>query len=196
MIVGKVPSALMAIGAAMFVGIMLAATQLSAAVEQDARKELAPTGKLRVGIAVAPTPGAGNVALDASGEPRGIGADLGRELAKKLGTTIEWVQYPNSGALTDAVTTGAWDVAFIPVDERRKEKVDFGPPHLALESTFLVRPGSAIQTLAEVDRPGVRVASVHNTATSRAAQRFLKNVKLNNVKDASELVALLSSGKA
>ena len=126
---------------------LIAAMTLNGASAQDAaaRKELVPTGKLRVGIAVGPTPGAGNVAMDASGQPRGIGADLGRELAKKLGVPLEWVPYPNSGALTDGVTTGAWDVAFIPVDEQRKQKVDFGAPHIVLQSTFLVAPGSTIK---------------------------------------------------
>jgi ABC-type amino acid transport substrate-binding protein len=99
-----------------------------------ALKELAPTGKLRVGIAVAPNPGAGNVAVDASGEPRGVGGDLGRALTKKLGIPVQWVPYPNSGALTDALAGGACDVAFLPVDAGRRKKVDFGPPHIVLQT--------------------------------------------------------------
>ena len=94
---------------------------------------------------------------------------MGRELAKKLGVPVQWVQYPNSGALTDGVTSGAWDVAFLPVDNERKKKVDFGPPHIVLQSTFLVPSGSSIQSLAEVDKPGLRVVGVENTATTRAA---------------------------
>jgi len=166
------------------------------AADDAARKELAPTGKLRVGIAVGPTPGAGNVAMDASGQPRGIGADLGRELAKKLGLPLEWVTYPNSDALTDGVATGAWDVAFIPVDEQRKQKVDFGSPHIVLQSTFLVAPGSTIKSLEEADKPGVRIVGVENTATLRAAQRFLRNVTMTNVQSAEELFELLRTGRA
>src|SRR5262245_11951402 len=98
-----------------------------------AMKELTPTGKLRVGIAVAPTPGAGNVARDAGGGYRGIAVDLGGELAAKLGVPAEYVPYPSSGALTDAVASGAWDVAFLPVDALRKTKVDFGSAHLVLQ---------------------------------------------------------------
>jgi polar amino acid transport system substrate-binding protein len=158
-------------------------------------KELAPTGKLRVGIATAPSPGAGNVAMDASGEPRGAGGDLGRELAKKLGVPVQWVPYPNSGALTDGVASGAWDVAFLPVDNERRQKVDFGPPHIVLQSTFLVPPGSSIQSLAEVDRPGLRIVGVENTATTRAAAASLKNVGMTNVKSAAELTELLRTGK-
>jgi polar amino acid transport system substrate-binding protein len=160
-----------------------------------ARKELAPTGKLRVGIAVAASPGAGNVARDASGY-RGVAVDLGTELAEKLGMPAEFVPYPNSGALTDAVASGAWDVAFIPVDAQRKQQVDFGSAHIVLQSTYLVRPGSAIATLADVDKPGVRVAGVENTATGRAAQASLKTVTMTLVKTADELFELLKSGQA
>jgi polar amino acid transport system substrate-binding protein len=162
-----------------------------------AKKELAPTGKLRVGIAVAPTPGAGNVASDASGGYRGVAVDLGAELAQKLGVPVEFVPYPNSGALTDAVTGGAWDVAFLPVDAARKKMVDFGSAHIVLQSTYLVAPGSPIATLADVDKAGVRVAGVENTATARAAAASLKqNTVATLVKTADELFDLLKSGKA
>jgi polar amino acid transport system substrate-binding protein len=167
-----------------------------ASADPAAVKELAPTGTLRVGIAVAPTPGAGNVAMDASGKPRGVAAELGIELAQKLGVPAAFVPYPNSGALTDAAASGAWDVAFIPVDEERKKKVDFGPPHIVLQSTWLVAPGSTIRTLADVDRPGVRAVGVENTATSRAAARSLKSIAMTNVKTAAELFELLRTGQA
>ena len=180
--------------AAIYATVMV--TTGAIAADPAVLQELAPTGKLRVGIAVAPSPGAGNVAIDASGEPRGAGGELGRELAKKLGVPAQWVQFPNSGALTDAVTSGAWDVAFLPVDSERKKKVDFGPPHIVLQSTFLVPPGSSIQSLAEVDRPGLRVVGVENTATTRAAAASLKNVAMANVKDAGQLEDLLRTGQA
>ncbi len=182
----------------MVAAFALAAVAASGALASDdaARKELAPTGKLRIGIAVAPAPGTGNVAMDASGQPRGTAADLGRELAKKLGVPLEWVPYPNSGALTDGVTSGAWDVAFIPVDEQRKQKVDFGSPYIVQQSTFLVPPGSKIMSLEEADKPGVRIVGVENTATTRAAQRALKNATMSNVKTAEELFELLRTGKA
>jgi polar amino acid transport system substrate-binding protein len=176
--------------------VALAGTQAPA---QDAAvgKELVPTGKLRVGVAVAPNVGAGNVAADpASGKLRGIAIDLGEELAQKLGVPVEFVRYPHSGALTDAADKDAWDVAFIPVDEERRKKVDFGPAHVVLQSTYLVAPGSSIQSVAEVDRAGVRVAGVENTATARAAARSLKNTSITHVKSAAELFELLRSGQA
>jgi len=168
----------------------------SGAIAQDRAavlKQLAPTGTLRVGVAVAPNPGVGNVAMN---PPRGVAIDLGRELAQKLGVPVAFVSYPNSGALTDAVDSGAWDVAFIPVDAARKRKVAFGAAHIVLQSTYLVAPGSAIRTLADVDRTGVRVMGVENTATTRAAATSLKTVTVTNVKTGGELFEMLRSGKA
>jgi polar amino acid transport system substrate-binding protein len=178
---------------------LLAATSACSSARADdaaAKKELAPTGKLRVGIAVAPTVGAGNVARDADGSYRGIAVDLGNELAQKLGVPVEFVPYPNSGALTDAVASGAWDLAFLPVDAQRKTKVDFGSAHIVLQSTYLVGPGSPIKALADVDKAGVRVMGVENTATARAAAASLKATTVGHVKTADELFDLLKSGKA
>jgi polar amino acid transport system substrate-binding protein len=162
-----------------------------------AKKELTPTGKLRVGVAVAPNPGAGNVARDANGKYRGIGADMGEELARKLAVPVEFVPYPHSGALTDAAEKNEWDVAFIPVDDERRKKVDFGAAHIVLQSTFLVGPdSSAIQTLADVDKPGVRVVGIENTATARAAAASLKSVAVTYVKGPAEMIEMLRAGKA
>jgi polar amino acid transport system substrate-binding protein len=160
-----------------------------------AKKELAPTGKLRVGLAVAATPGAGNVAREGSGF-RGVAVDLGAELAKKLGVPVEYVPYTHSGLLTDAAAGGAWDVAFLPVDAERKKLVDFGSAHIVLQSTYLVAQSSAIQTLADVDKAGVRPAGVENTATARAAAASLKTATMVLVKTSEELFELLKTGKA
>jgi polar amino acid transport system substrate-binding protein len=169
----------------------------SASADPAAIKELAPTGKLRLGIATGAIMGAGNVVIDpATSKPRGVAVDLGTELAQKAGVPIEFVPYPNSGALTDDAGANKWDVAFIPVDDKRREKVDFGSPHIVLQGTYLVAPGSAIQTHADVDKPGVRVVGVENTANGRAAQASLKTVKMSYVKTGSELFDMLKDGKA
>jgi hypothetical protein len=149
-----------------------------------------------VGVAAGLTPGTGNVAIaPGAARPQGIGADLGAALGTRLGMAVEWVTYPNSGALAEAGTTGAWDVAFMPVDEERKQKLDFGAAHIVLESTWMVGPGSPIRMLTDVDRPGTRVVGVENTASARAAQRYLKNVKVGLVKSTDEGFELLRTGK-
>jgi polar amino acid transport system substrate-binding protein len=187
----------LAAGALAFAVIVAStATVRAQTADPAAREQLTPTGKLRVGVAAGLTPGTGNVAIDtANGRPRGIGAELGAALGRKLGVEVEWVTYLNSGDLTDAGTTGAWDVAFMPVDEQRKQKLDFGAAHIVLQSTWMVGPGSPIQTLDDVDKPGTRVVGVENTASSRAAQRHLKSVTVGLVKSTDEGFELLRTGK-
>jgi len=183
-------------GALAFVFIIASAAKATAQALDPVLEQLVPTGELRVGVAAGLTPGTGNVAIDpTNGRPQGIGAELGAALARRLGVEVEWITYLNSGDLTDAGAMGAWDVAFMPVDEKRKQKVDFGAAHIVLESTWMVGPGSPIQTLANVDVPGTRVVGVENTASARAAQRYLKNVTVGLVKSTDEGFELLRTSK-
>ena len=163
---------------------------------RDARSELAPTGTLRVGVVAAHARSATFVTLEADGQPRGVPADLGRALAHASGLAVEFRIAPNSGQLTDWLASGDIDVAFLPVDEQRRKRVDFGPEYYSFESTYLVRPGMAARTLAEIDRPGMRVVGLSNTATIRAAQHSLKSASIVPVRSVDAATAMLRSGGA
>src|SRR4051812_49444253 len=93
-----------------------------AAANENAMKELSPTGKLRVGIVFAPVMSTFFVIKDETGKPKGVTVDIGEALAKKLNVPVEFVLYPNSGQVTDAVESGAVDVGFMPVDDQRRKR--------------------------------------------------------------------------
>ena len=176
---------------------MLAAAAIgSAAANENTMKELASTGKLRVGVVAAPSMSAFFVTQDAAGQPRGVTADLGAALADKLGVPVEFLVAPNSGEVTDALCAGALDVTFMPVDEERKQRVEFGPPYFMVESTYLVPARSGIGTLADVDRPGVRVVGIANTTTIRSAARSLKNTTIVAACSVDEAMAMLRAGQS
>lgn len=162
----------------------------------QARNELLPTGKLRVGIGVGASPSAFWATKDpATGQPRGVTVDLANALAAKLGAPLELVVYPNSGEVTAAGPKGEWDAAFMPEDAERRSIVDFGPAYYLSTSTYLVREGSPIRTLAEVDQPGVRVAGIANTTTARTAIATLKNTKVMSFRTVDEMVAKMKAGE-
>jgi polar amino acid transport system substrate-binding protein len=73
--------------------------------------------------------------------------------------------------------------------------VDFGAPYHLLQSTYLVAPGSAIKTLDEVNRAGVRIAGVAGTTTYRAATSTAPNATPVTVKNPDEAVELMRAGK-
>ena len=159
-------------------------------------KELIPTGKLRVGVVFAPAPSAFFVVKDAHGQPRGVTVDLANELAQELGAPIEFMVAPNSGLVTDATESGAIDVAFMPVDEERRKRVEFGPAYYLIESTYMVTGTSGIKTVGGVDRRNVRVVGIANTTTIRAAARSLKNTAISAVTSVDAAVDMLRNGKA
>jgi polar amino acid transport system substrate-binding protein len=156
-------------------------------------KELAPTGALRAGVVTAPAASA-FFAIRAGDEVRGVTVDLLRALAAQLGLQIDLQVYDNSGQVTEAVAGGACDVAFMPHDAARAEKVDFGPPYFIIESTYLVPAGSAIQSIDEVNKPGVRVVAIAGTTTGRSAQRTAPQAEHIEVPSVDKMTELAGSG--
>jgi len=158
--------------------------------------ELVPTGKLRAGVAFAPSPSPLFVVKYAGGAPRGVTVDLANALAKELGVPLELFVAPNTGELVDALEAGRIDVSFMPVDEERKKRIDFGPVYFEVESTYMVTQGSGIRTVAEVDRTGVRVVGIAGTTTIRAAGRSLKSTTIQAAQSIGDAMELMKTGKA
>src|ERR1700687_3531181 len=97
-------------------GLVLGISMMMAvpACADPLQDEIAPTGKLRVAIAISPAGGAFWSTKSEAGGYGGVPVDLGKEMAAQLGIPVEYVAYPNSGKIVDAVSTGAWDVSFLP----------------------------------------------------------------------------------
>lgn len=171
-----------------------------AASAQDGalRSELTPTGKLRVAIAHSPSASALYVLKDPAAPSgfRGVSVDLGAALARKLGVAVEYVPYLASGEITDAADKNIWDVTFMPVDADRRKHVAFGNAFHILQSTYLVAPASDIKVLADVNREGVRIAGVANTATGRASAAASPKATTITVAGVDDGVALLKAGGA
>jgi polar amino acid transport system substrate-binding protein len=159
-------------------------------------KELIPTGTLRVGVVFAPSPSPLFVVKDKDGTLRGVTIDLGNELAQQLGVAAEFTVAPNTGELVDLLESGRIDVSFMPVDEERKKRVDFGPVYFLVESTYMVTEASGLRQVDDVDRPGIRVVGIAGTTTIRAAARSLTKTKITAAQSIGEAVEMLTGGKA
>ena len=131
-------------------------------------QQLASTGKLRIAVAVAPSPSA-QFAIKDGDAIKGTAVTLGRALAKKLGVPADVLPHASSGEIQNSAADNKWDVAFLPVDAERKKFVDFGSAYHLLQSTFLVAPGSRMQSVKDADAAGIGIGGVANTATFRAA---------------------------
>ena len=162
----------------------------------DLVKELIPTGKLRVAIAIAPAPSAFYAVKDATtGKFRGVSVDLGAALARKLGVPVEFLPHLASGEIQNSAAGGKWDVTFMPVDAERKKFVDFGNVYHLLQSSYLVAPGSKLAKIEDANAPGVRIGGVANTATFRAAQRTAPKATFVTVAGVDAAIAAMNAGE-
>ncbi len=168
--------------------------KLNTAPTQEVRQMLAPTGKLRVGLYLgAPT----SVIKDTvTGEMKGVGFELGKELAQRVGVPFDPVIYPSIGDLISNAGSGQWDVTFVSITPERMKTMDFTAPHLAIEFGYLVPSGSPISGIAEIDKPGVRVAVTIKGSSDAILTRELKSAELIRVQGQSGALEALKTGKA
>jgi polar amino acid transport system substrate-binding protein len=175
-------------------GAMLLGAMMMPASGDGLKDEIAPTGKLRVAIAISPAGGAFWSTRTETGYA-GVPVDLGMAMAAQLGVAVEYVVHRNSGEITDAAGKGTWDVAFLPKDTERESKMSFGPTYEVADATYIVKAGSTVTNFATLDQPGIKVAAVNNTTTMRGAQAHLKSAKVTGYATYDEIFALLKTGE-
>ena len=156
--------------------MVLFAESAAAGAPEDAVKDLAPIGRLRAAINF------GNPVLaqkdPATGEPRGVSADLARELTRRLGVPLDFATFDAAGKVFDALKTGAWDVAFLAVDPARAAEIAFTAPYVVIEGTYMVPTDSPLRSVQDVDRDGVRIAVGNKSAYDLFLTRTLKRAQL------------------
>src|ERR1019366_5000963 len=178
-------------------GLVLGVSVMMAgAASADALKdEIAPTGKLRVAIAISPAGGAFWSTKNQAGGYAGVPVDLGKEMAAQLGVPVEYVVHQNSGQITDEASKGVWDVTFLPKDPQRETMMSFGPIYEVADATYIVKAGSSVTNFQMLDQPGVKVAAVNDTTTMRGAMAHLKQAKVTGYQTYDEILGLLGSGE-
>jgi polar amino acid transport system substrate-binding protein len=177
-------------------GLVLGAMMMAVPARADALKdEIAPTGKLRVAIAISPAGGAFWSTKTEAGGYAGVPVDLGREMAAQLRVPVEYVVHQNSGQIVDAVAKGTWDVTFLPKDPERESRMTFGPIYEVADATYIVKAGSTATNFRTLDQVGVKVAAVNNTTTMRGAIAHLKNAKVTGYQTYDEIFNLLKNGE-
>jgi polar amino acid transport system substrate-binding protein len=157
--------------------------------------DLVPTGMLRATF-IANNPV--QAVTDAkTGEVSGPAADLGSELARRLGVPFTIKGVPGVQPVIDSVKAGEADIGFVAFDPVRAAQVDFSQPYSLAQNTYLVREASPIRSVGDVDRPGIRIGVGLNDAGDYFLTRTLKNAELkrNPGGDLSVALRQLESGE-
>ncbi len=112
------------------------------------------------------------------GGPAGVAPDMARAVADRLGVPVRYGPYPRPGERADAAGSGAWDIGLIGAEPQRAEKIAFTPAYAEIEATYLVPPGSPIDALEEVDRPGRAIAVAARAAYDLWLERNIRHARL------------------
>jgi polar amino acid transport system substrate-binding protein len=131
--------------------------------------DLVRTGKVRVALNLPqytkdPT----------TGELRGWSIELVRLLGERMGVQGVPVEHPTPPQAIGCLKSGECDVSILGIDPTRAVDVDYSAPFAQLEFTYLVPDGSSIRSIADADRPGVRIAVVRNHVSTLVLTRALK----------------------
>ena len=129
---------------------------LSEEVLAQVRAELAPTGVLRAGINLS------NFLLVTGktdeGNPEGVSPSMAAEVARRLSVDIQYVTFKTPGELADAATDNVWDIGLIGAEPERARHISFTKAYSEIEATYLVPAGSPLNSIEDVDQPGVRIS--------------------------------------
>ena len=112
---------------------------------------LAPGGILRAAYIVA------NVAQarrdPATGEIKGVIADITRELGRNAGVPVTITPLPTAASVLEALQSGRADIGFVAPNPERTGVVLFSQAYMLVQQSALVRADSPLMSVQELDRP-------------------------------------------
>ena len=158
----------------------------------EVRALLAPSGKLRVGL----YPGTPTSILQDSGAPRGVGYELGREFARRLGVPFEPVVFAKNADVLAAIKAGAVDVGFTNASAACARDMDFTRPYLDIELGYLAAPKSPLRELGEIDRAGIRVAVTERSSSDEILSASLRQAVVVRATTVKVGIDMLADGRA
>jgi polar amino acid transport system substrate-binding protein len=163
-----------------------------APMASEIKKVLAPNGVLRAAINMS------NFLLvserTADGGPAGVSPDMAAAIADCLGLKIEYLPYPNPGALADRAGADEWDIALIGAEPQRAESIAFTSAYSEIEATYLAPAGSSIHRVDEVDVKGKRIAVAERTAYCLWLDRNIQNAELVHATSVDASFDLFAAG--
>jgi len=124
-----------------------------------------------------------------------VTVELAKAAAEKLNASLELVEFQSSDEIAAAGSKGVWDISFMPADRKREQFVDQGPAYVEYKSGYLVGAGSGISSVAEIDRPGIRVGCIEGTSTSRTVERNVKTASVTKFVKPETAADLMSKGQ-
>ena len=172
----------------LLLSVALLASLSGAAFGQTApASEIAPSGKLRVGM----------IAIAVLG---GVAEPVAKFIGQKLGVAVEPVMYASPGAYLQSFGKDEWDVAIGPRVLAPADKADSTADLWVINLVYVAAPGKDFPDIASVDKPGVKIGTISGAPSDRVLTREIKSAEIVRIplspNIAADAAELLGSGKA
>jgi len=131
-----------------------------------------------------------------TGQLNGAWAEIARALTARMGVELILLERPTPPEAVACLKAADCDMLFLPYDARAANVGDFSNPILQFDYTLLVPVGSDIRTIADADRPGIRIAAVRNHASTLTLSGILTRAELVYAEMPKPTFELLQTGKA
>jgi len=121
----------------------------------------------------------------------GVSVDLARELARRLGVELELLPVDAANKSVEAVKNQQVDIAFFAIDPLRSQGLQFTAPYVVIEGAYAVPQASPLQSPADVDKSGIRVAVAARSAYDLYLSRNIQHATLIRTTRSGQVVDLM-----
>jgi polar amino acid transport system substrate-binding protein len=130
---------------------------------------------------------------DSPEENKGLGFELGRAFAQYLNVVFEPVIFPTNGDILAQAKLEQLDFVFVNATPVRAEYLAFADSILFTDQTYLVGAHCQVQTIAQIDRPGLKVGVSAGSTSEATLPKLLLDAQVVSTNSLEEVVTLLSS---
>jgi polar amino acid transport system substrate-binding protein len=131
-----------------------------------------------------------------TGELGGWCVDIVHALGAELGINSVPVEHPNPANALNSIASGACDAGIIGIEADRATKVDYTAPIVEADYTLLAPANSPYRSIADADRPGVRIAAVRHHASTIALNKIIKHASFVYADMPEPTFQILQQGEA
>jgi polar amino acid transport system substrate-binding protein len=154
---------------------------------------LTPQGALRMGLYKG-TP-TSVLDFDGPGQARGIGYELGKNLAAQLEVGYDPVVFEKNADVLAAVKNGSVDLVFTNASTDRAQYIQFSKTVIKIEKGFLISPRSKIESISQINRRNIKIGYSVGSNSQSELPKIIPNATLVPTQSTKSAIALLKSGE-
>ena len=149
-------------------------------------EEIAKRGELRIACQ---TQGAPFSFVDRNGNRTGSSIDLCEMIAKEMGVKVKYLNYDWDGLIPALLSKKADMLAAdMTPTLKRAMKIAFTDPYMYTGSVVFVKQDSPIKSLADVKKPGIKIAVLLGSTGENDAKKAFPDAKLKTYKGGGPLL--------